>query len=111
MIRILPESLALALAFTLVELTSPALSAFQGTSVPSAPASPRPSPAATKPAPKPTPSPVLTGSVRGPDGKPVEGAFVLYRPLAAASRELAATTRTGSDVETEDCILFKSPDR
>jgi large repetitive protein len=97
--RILSGSLAvtLALAFTLTDLTSPALSASQGTAVPSAPASPRPSPAATKPSPKPTPPPVLTGSVRGPDGKPVEGALVLYRPLAASSRELAATTRTDAE--------------
>src|SRR5260370_22311606 len=61
------------------------------------PASSRPSPAAAKPAPKPTPYSVLTGSVRGPDGKPVDGALVLYRSLAAASRELAATTRTDAE--------------
>jgi protocatechuate 3,4-dioxygenase beta subunit len=61
------------------------------------PPSPRPSPAATKPSPKPTPSPVLTGSVRGPDGKPVEGALVRYRPLAASYRELTATTRTDAE--------------
>ena len=61
------------------------------------PASPRPGPAATKPSPKPTPPPVLTGSVRGADGKPVEGALVLYRSLAAPSRELAATTKTDGE--------------
>jgi large repetitive protein len=85
MTRILSASLALAVA----------LAAPPPDKAP--PASPRPSPAAAKPAPKPTPLPVLTGSVRGPDGKPVEGALVLYRPLAAASRELAATTRTDAE--------------
>ncbi|HYU40586.1 MAG TPA: carboxypeptidase-like regulatory domain-containing protein, partial [Vicinamibacteria bacterium] len=83
--RILPPSLALAVA----------LAAPPPDKAP--PASPRPSPAATKPAPKPTPLAVLTGSVRGPEGKPVEGALVLYRPLAAASREMAATTRTDAE--------------
>jgi hypothetical protein len=98
--RILPASLAL--AFALAHMTSPGLAAAQARPAPPAdkalPASPRPSPAAAKPAPKPTPLPVLTGSVRGPDGKPVEGALVLYRPLAAATHDLAATTRTPTAV-------------
>ena len=85
MTRILSGSLALAVA----------LAAPPPDKAP--PASPRPSPAATKPSPKPTPSPLLTGSVHGPDGKPVEGALVLYRPLAASSRELAAMTRTDAE--------------
>ena len=59
-----------------------------------APASPRPSPVAAKPSPKPTPAPVLSGSVRGPDGKPVEGAVILYRSLGAPGREPAAMTKT-----------------
>src|SRR5258707_11996414 len=83
--KILPGSLALAVA----------LAAPPPKKAP--PASSRPSPAAAKPAPKPTPYSVLTGSVRGPDGKPVDGALVLYRSLAAASRELAATTRTDAE--------------
>jgi hypothetical protein len=40
---------------------------------------------------------LLVGSVRGPDGKPVEGALVLYRPLVASFRALAATTRTDAE--------------
>src|SRR4030081_1104884 len=115
MTRILSGSLAL--AFVLTNIASPGLAAAPARPAPppdkAPPASPRPSPAATKPSPKPTPSPVLAGSVRGPDGKPVEGALVLsrpvgapprrgaplvpYRPLAAPYRELAATRRT--DVE------------
>jgi large repetitive protein len=58
---------------------------------------PRSAPAASKPSPKPTPLPILTGSVRGSDGKPVEGALVLYRPLAAPPREFAAATKTDAE--------------
>src|SRR5258707_13791763 len=83
--KILPGSLALAVALAVPPPDK------------APPASSRPSPAAAKPAPKPTPYSVLTGSVRGPDGKPVDGALVLYRSLAAASRELAATTRTDAE--------------
>ena len=60
-------------------------------------ASPRPSPAAARPMPKPAPAPVLSGSVRGPDGKPVEGAVIIYRSLGAPGRELAAMTKTDAD--------------
>src|SRR6187455_2048767 len=60
-------------------------------------ASPRPSPAAAKPAPKPTPPPVLSGSVRGPDGKPVEGAIIIYKSLGAPGRELAVMTKTDAE--------------
>src|SRR6187549_1418226 len=63
----------------------------------STPASPRPSPAAAKPSPKPATPPVLSGSVRGPDGKPVEGALVLYRSLGAPGRDVAVTTKTDAD--------------
>src|SRR4029079_9471797 len=73
----------------------------QPTPPPSKPvaASPRPGPAAAKPSPKPTPAPapVLSGSVRGPDGKPVEGAVIIYRSLGAPGRELAAMTKTDAD--------------
>ena len=60
-------------------------------------ASPRPSPAAARPVPKPTPAPVLSGSVRGPDGKPVAGAVIIYRSLGAPGRELAAMTKTDAE--------------
>jgi hypothetical protein len=40
---------------------------------------------------------VLSGSVRGPDGKAVEGAVVLYRSLDAPGRELATTTKTDAE--------------
>ena len=88
---------ALALVVTLAQATT---SVAQTAPPPAAP--PRPRPAATptavaKPAPKPTPIPVLTGTVRGPDGKPIAGATVVYRPLAAPSRELAATTKTDAE--------------
>ena len=56
-----------------------------------------PLPSAAKPAPKPTPVPVLTGTVRGPDGKPIAGATVVYRPLAAPGRVFAATTKTDAE--------------
>jgi protocatechuate 3,4-dioxygenase beta subunit len=62
-------------------------------------ATPRPSPVAAKPSPKPTPvpPPVLTGTVRGPDGKPVEGAVILYKSLGAPGREPAAMTKTDAE--------------
>src|ERR1700741_575751 len=60
-------------------------------------ATPRPSPAAAKPSPKPTPAPVLSGTVRGPDGKPVDGAVIIYKSVAAPGREPAATTKTDAD--------------
>ncbi len=92
---------ALALAFARASLQSPGLAAFQaGPTTPPGTAqgaTPRPGPAAMKQSPKPTPPPVLVGSVRGPDGKPLEGALVLYRPLVASDRELAATTRTDAE--------------
>jgi protocatechuate 3,4-dioxygenase beta subunit len=40
---------------------------------------------------------VLSGTVRGPDGKAVEGAIVLYRSLGAPGRELAATTKSDAE--------------
>src|SRR5258707_11277406 len=71
----------------------------QSTPPPSKPAAatPRPGPAATKPSPKPPPPPVLSGSVRGPDGKPVEGAGILFRSLGAPGREPAAMTKTDAE--------------
>ena len=62
-------------------------------------ATPRPSPAAAKPSPKPTPTPalVLSGTVRGADGKPVEGAVILYKSLGAPGREPAAMTKTDAE--------------
>jgi carboxypeptidase family protein len=49
---------------------------------------------ATRPSPRPTPAAALEGSVQGPDGRTIEGALVLYRPLAASFRERADATRT-----------------
>src|SRR6266571_5063940 len=39
-----------------------------------------PTRAPAKPAPSPTPPPALEGTVKGPDGKPVDGALVIARP-------------------------------
>jgi hypothetical protein len=55
--------------------------------------SPAPTPA--KPAPKPTPAPpVLQGVVKGPDGKPIEKALVLVRPIASRFGDPFLTART-----------------
>ena len=96
MTRILSGAWALALPLAGVA------AAIAQTAPPPSAASPRPRPAATpspaaRPAPKPTPIPVLTGTVRGPDGKPIAGATVVYRPLAAPGREFAATTKTDAE--------------
>jgi protocatechuate 3,4-dioxygenase beta subunit len=87
------------LALTLAVLTLPPLAVSQAGSAPppdTARPAPRPTPAA-RPSPKPAPPPALTGTVRGPEGKPIEGAVVLYRPLAASPREFAASTRTDAE--------------
>ena len=68
--RTLPGSLVL--AFALAGVLFSGLAGAQAPTLPAEkarPASPRPSPAAAKPSAKPTPAPVLSGSVRGPDGK------------------------------------------
>ncbi len=54
--------------------------------------------AATRPAPKatPRPAPVLEGIVKGPDGKPIEGARVFYRD-AAAGQGPAPSLRTDAE--------------
>jgi protocatechuate 3,4-dioxygenase beta subunit len=49
--------------------------------------------APVKPAPSPTPAPVLEGMVKGPDGKPVEGALVFAR-ARTGSPEPPLTTQT-----------------
>ena len=71
-----------------------AASQTQSTPPPNKPAAatPRPSPVAAKPSPKPTPAPVLSGTVRGPDAKPVEGAVIIYKSLARRRREPAVMT-------------------
>ena len=60
--------------------------------LPAVQAAPKPKP----PAPKPTPPPVLEGSVKGPDGKPLEGARILFRST------LARWTEPSSLVKTDD---------
>ena len=99
MTRILSGSLFLAM--TLVQVSASAVPSSQTVPSPPAEQAPRarttPAPAAAKPAPRPTPIPVLTGSVRGPDGKPIADAKVVYRSLAAPSRELASTMKTDAE--------------
>jgi hypothetical protein len=48
----------------------------------------RPSPAA-RPSPKPAPPPIIEGTVKGPDGKPVEGALVLAGEVAGSVRAVS----------------------
>ena len=89
-------------ALALVLTMAGAAASIAQTAPPPSAVPPRPPPAATptpaaKPAPKPTPIPVLTGTVRGPDGKPIAGGTVVYRPLAAPGREFAATTKTDAE--------------
>src|SRR6267378_7103099 len=102
---------SLALAFALAKLESPGLAASQAGPAPPPDkgqrASPRLGSAAAKASPKPTPPPGLVGSVRGPDGKPLEGALVLYRPLSASSGDVAATART--DAEGRFHVELKTP--
>lgn len=45
----------------------------------------------SSPAPSPTPAPVLVGTVKGPDGKPVEGALIVARPVASENHTLLST--------------------
>jgi protocatechuate 3,4-dioxygenase beta subunit len=53
--------------------------------------------ARTKPAPKPTPVPIFEGMVRGPDGKPVEGARVTYREIVVLGSDPAPSVRTDAE--------------
>ena len=50
-----------------------------------------PGKAAVKPSPSPTPPPVLTGAVKGPDGKPVEGALIVVSVPGSEARIPLAT--------------------
>ncbi|PYQ21317.1 MAG: hypothetical protein DMF81_15845, partial [Acidobacteria bacterium] len=71
-------------AFFSFLLASLPLLAFQA---PAARPSPRPTPA-------PTPPPALEGVVKGPDGKPLEGALVFARPPGLASPAPTLSART-----------------
>jgi hypothetical protein len=55
-------------------------------------------PAARKaPTPKPTPSPVLEGTVKSPEGKPIEGARVLYRSVTTRWGEPSSELKTDAE--------------
>src|SRR5207245_11671233 len=69
-------------AFFSFLLASLPLLAFQAPAV-------RPSP---RPAPAPTPPPALEGVVKGPDGKPVEGALVIARSASDFGDPLLSTS-------------------
>jgi hypothetical protein len=51
---------------------------------------------AVKPAPSPSPPPVLEGTVKGPDGRPIEKALVVARAANAHWTDVPATARTDS---------------
>jgi protocatechuate 3,4-dioxygenase beta subunit len=55
-----------------------------------------PARAPAKPAPSPTPPPVLEGTVKGPDGKPVEGAVVMARSSSDYSEGLLSARTDAS---------------
>jgi protocatechuate 3,4-dioxygenase beta subunit len=52
--------------------------------------------APVKPSPSPTPAPVLEGTVKGPDGKPVEDALVIARSAADYSEPVLSTQTDAS---------------
>jgi hypothetical protein len=58
------------------------------------PADPRRPSVRKAPAPKPTPPPVVEGTVKGGDGRPIEGARVYYLPLRSTATESARVVRT-----------------
>src|SRR5262249_22962620 len=61
-----------------------------------------------KPQPKPAPPPVLEGAVKGPQGKPVEGALVLVQCPTAMRSEPPLSTRT--DASGRFQIPLRRPD-
>ena len=78
-------------AVLILALLAPAL-AVGAPPPPAAPATT--SPPAARPTPKPVVAPVLEGTVKGPDAKPIEGALVLCRSLDASAIEMPRTART-----------------
>jgi protocatechuate 3,4-dioxygenase beta subunit len=63
---------------------------------PPPPAATKAAPAKAVPAPKPRPAAALEGAVKGPDGRPIEGALVIARQAGASSRE-PLSTKTSAD--------------
>jgi protocatechuate 3,4-dioxygenase beta subunit len=75
---------------------------------------PRPAPsqaAGARPIPKPPAPPVLEGTVRGPDRKPIEKALVIARPATPEPTDTPVSTRTDADGRFRLTLRVRQPHR